>query len=53
MTIALILKIRLGFDSKYQKFDNAVEKNHFGSLSVKLFTLKQSALFGKLAKIGQ
>ena len=30
-----------------------MKNNHFGSLSIKLLTLKQSASFKKLGKIGQ
>ena len=53
VTIALILEIWLGFDSKRPKLDHDMKNSHFGSLSIRLLTLKQSASFWKLAKTGQ
>ena len=53
MTIASILKLFLGFDSKILKLDHDRKNNQCGSISVRLITLKQSASFQKLAKIGQ
>ena len=53
VTIALILEIWLGFDSKSLKLDHDMKNDHFASLSFRLLTLKQSAYFWKLAKIGQ
>ena len=43
VTIASILKILLGLDSKDLKLDHDMKHNHFGLLSIKLLTLKQSA----------
>ena len=43
LTIASTLKIFLGFDSKNLKLDHEMKSNHFGSLSIGLLTLKQSA----------
>ena len=45
VTIALILKIWLGFDSKTMKLDHDIKNNDIGSLSVRLLTLKMSASF--------
>ena len=53
VTIASILKIWLGFDSKSLKLDQDMKSNHFESLSVTLLTVKQSASLWKLAEIGQ
>ena len=48
-----ILTTWLPFNSKNLKLDHDMENNHFGSLSVVLFALKQSASLWKLAKIDQ
>ena len=53
VTIASILKLGLGFDSKSLKLDHDMNNNHFECLSVGLLMLKQSVSFRKLAKIGQ
>ena len=53
VVITSILNIWLGFGSKNLKLDHGMKNSHFGSLSRKLLTLKQSASFWKLAKIGQ
>ena len=53
VTIASILKIWLGFYSKILKLDGDMKNSHFGSLSIRLLTPKQSASLWKLAKIGQ
>ena len=53
VVIALISEIWLGFDSKSLNLDHDMKNNHFGSLSITLLTLKQSASFRKLAKIGK
>ena len=53
VTIALIQEIWLGFDSQSLKLDHDMKNNHFGSLSIRLLTLKQSSSFWKLAKIGE
>ena len=53
VTIASILEIWLGFDSKNLKLDHDMKNNHFKSLSIRLLRLKQSASLWKLAKIGQ
>ena len=42
---SLILEILLGFDSPSLKLDHDMKNNHFGSLSIKLLTLKQSVSF--------
>ena len=39
VTIALILKIPLGFDSRVLKLDHDIENKFFWSLSIKLLTL--------------
>ena len=43
VTIALILEIWLEFDSKSLKLDHDMNNSHFGSLSIRLLMLKQSA----------
>ena len=53
VTIALILEIWLGLNSKSLKLDHDMKNNHFGSISIRLLMLKQSASFWKLAKIGE
>ena len=53
VTIASILKIWFGFNSKNLKLDHDIKNNHFESLSIGLLTLKQSASLWKLEKIGQ
>ena len=53
VTIASILKIWLGFDSKNLKLDQDMKSNHFEYLYFTLLTVKQSSLLWKLAKIGQ
>ena len=45
VTIALILKIQLGFDSTNMKLDHDMKNNPFWSLSIRLVMLKQSASF--------
>ena len=50
VNIASILNIWLGFDSRNLKLDHDIKKYHFGSLSVRLLTLKQLASFEKLVK---
>ena len=50
--LALIQEIWLGFDSQSLKLDHGMKNNHFGSLSIRLLTLKQLASFWKLAEIG-
>ena len=53
VTIASILKIGLGLDSKNLRLDHDMKNNNFRSPSNKLLTLKQLASFRKLAKIDQ
>ena len=53
MTIASILKIALGCDSKSLKLDHGMKNNYFGSLSIRLLILKLSTSYRKLAKISQ
>ena len=56
VTIAFFLTIWLGFDSKnhdIKNHDHDMKNIHFGSISVRLLTLKRSASFWKFAKIGQ
>ena len=53
VTIASIIKIWLGFDSKNLKLDHDIKNSHFESLSIRLLTLKQSVSLWKLAKIGR
>ena len=47
MTIALP---SLGFDSKGLKSDHDMKDNHFGSLSIRILTLKQFGNWQKLVK---
>ena len=49
VNIASIFKIWLEFDSKGLKLDHDMKNNHFGPLSIRLLTLKQSASFWKLS----
>ena len=53
VVIALISELLLGFNRKILKLDYDMKNNHFGSLSIRLLTLKQSTFFRKLAEIGQ
>ena len=45
VTNASILNVCLGFDSKNLKLDHDMKNSHFGSLAIRLLTLKQSASF--------
>ena len=53
MTIASILKILLGFDSKDLKLDHNMKNNHFESLSIKILRLNSQPRFENWQKIGQ
>ena len=53
MTTISILKIGLRFDSKILKLDHDMKHNHFGSLSVTLLTIKQSASFENWPKMAK
>ena len=53
VTIASILKLGLGFDSKSLKLDHDMINTQSDYCSIGLLMLKQSVSFRKLAKIGQ
>ena len=45
MSISSIFKIWLRFNNKNLKLDHDMKSNNFGSLSIKVLTLKQLASF--------